>query len=152
MNSSDLAAVIPSGRYFLGDPGMAMRQGLFQDAMESAGDERNARVEVEGRPVVLVGAPPAEYPNRGLLNQCLYPCQSGRLGLVHEDLLIKSDSLLWLGSMIIVTGLGAVTVVDGLFKVSDAVHANLVVIDTVWNRKPQAQSVIAEQEILSRAA
>lgn len=148
----DLAAIIPPGRYFLGDPGMAMRQGLFQDALEAAGDRRNARVDVLGLPVVLVAARPAEYPNDGLLNRSVYQCQSGRLGIVHEDLLIAGESLLWMGSMIRVTGLGAVSVIDGLLQVRDETHQNLVRIDTVWNRAMRDAQAAIKTKVLAKAA
>lgn len=134
MSGNDLIAIIPPGRYFVGDPGRVMRIGLFQNALEAADGQRNARVDVEDRAVVLAGAKPAIYPDSGLLNQSRYECESGKLGLVHVDLLIDSDIVAMKGSIVTVTGIGAVSVIDNMIVLRDECHSNLVCIDMIGNR------------------
>lgn len=133
---SDFHGRLPTGRYFLGDPGFAMRPGLFQTALEMKGDRTHAIVHVEGAPTLLIrpSAGRAHYPNSGLLNQSAYDCESGFLGLAHESLLVDLRFLGCLGSMTRIVGAGRISMIDGLLHVADDVHRDLVRIDTVSNR------------------
>lgn len=152
MTSSDFHGRLPAGRYFLGDPGFAMRPCLFQTALEMKGDARHAIVMVEDAPTLLVrpSAGRARYPNSGLLNLSAYDCESGFLGLVHESLLVDLRHLLCAGSMTRIVGSGQVSMEDGLLLVSDDVHPRLVRIETVRNRVAPTNVVHAQFTPIAR--
>lgn len=135
MSAENIIALVPPGRYFVGDPGRVMRPGLFQDALEKANGRKNSRVEIENSIVILTAAKPAFYPDRGIFFNSLYECQSGKLGIVHENLIIECEATRRAGCLIIIRGTGVVSISDGLIRVQDEIEKNLVHIDTVPNRE-----------------
>lgn len=135
MREEDLIALVPPGRYFVGDPGRVMRPGLFQDALEKANGRKNSRVEVENSVVILAKAKPACYPDRGIFFNSLYECQSGKLGIVHESLILEGEATRHAGCLVVVNGSGVVSISDGLIRLQDEIENNLVHIDTVPNRE-----------------
>jgi hypothetical protein len=131
----ELHAIIPPGRYFIGDPGRVLKPGLFQQALSLVDNAPSGQVRIEDAAVVFVPAAQALYPDRGVMFESLYPCESGKLGLVHESLLVSGPIVMQTGSIVCVTGRGLVTFENNILRVEDQTHKNLVHIDLLGTRR-----------------
>lgn len=138
---NELHAIIPPGRYFIGDPGRVLKAGIFQQALEISGNAKAGHVVINNASIIFIPAAQALYPDRGVMFESLYPCESGKLGLVHENLLVCGPIVLQVGSIVAIEGRGVISFEDDIFHVSDKNHQNLVHIDLLGTRRQDNSEV-----------
>lgn len=130
---ASMDAILPPGRYFLGDPGVGLKPGMYEDLMTSmegvceavACDDTLAMVVTftarSGRSV---------YPETGPAALGGIGTDSGHIAMISERL-CSEDASLWEGGTFVSFGHAVMcTVRDGRLRVEETSGSLMVQIDT----------------------
>lgn len=158
-SGADLDAILPAGRYFLGDPGLALKGGLsclMNDIVEDMGGIEGGSFSHEGLPIVAFKpqAGRARYPDTSPFMRGMYENTTAYLGLVDADLCVSARyGYLWYNSAFIdVNETFHASLRDGMFTVTGISGAVYVRIDGVLNRMAPRSAQVIEPSALPMAA
>ena len=130
---ASMDAILPPGRYFLGDPGVGLKPGMYDDLMVSMEGVSEAVACDESLAMVVTFTARSgrtAYPDTGPSDLGSIGTDSGHIAMISERL-CSDDDALWEGGTFVSFGHAVMcTVRDGRLRVEETSGSLMVQIDT----------------------